>query len=226
MNGHSNVPDAKIFAATLVGLLLLAGVPARAAQSPMSGFWKLVKREVPAPAELTPAGAAAKAKLKARDDIDVEQVRWCVEQGLPYIMDNAGPIDIVVGPQELGILEENVALPRHIYTAGQPHPDMNVFDNSSVGYSSGRWQSGDELVVDTVGLVAGVGPAGAPRTESAKISETFRVVGDTLKVSTIWTDPATFSRPYRYTLVYRRLPADYTAQENYCDPRATGVAHP
>jgi hypothetical protein len=225
MNGHNNAPEAKFFAATLVGLLLLAGAPARAAQSAMSGFWKLVKREVPAPAELTPAGAAAKAKLKARDDVDLEQVRWCVEQGLPYIMDNAGPIDIIVGPQELAILEEKVALPRHIYTAGQPHPDMNIFDTTSVGYSSGRWQ-GDDLVVDTAGLSAGVGPAGAPRTESAKISETFKVVGDTLKVSTIWTDPATFRRPYRYTLVYQRLPADYTAQENYCDPRAAGVAHP
>jgi hypothetical protein len=227
MTGHSNAPpDAKIFAAALVGLFLLGGMSARAAESPFSGFWKLVRREVPAPAELTPAGAAAKAKLKARDDIDVEGVRWCVEQGLPYIMDNAGPIDIIVGPQELAILEEKIALPRHIYTVGQPHPDMTVFDNTPVGYSSGRWQGEHELVVETVGLSAGVGPAGAPRTETARLSETFKVVGDTLKVFTIWTDPATLRHPHRYTLVFQRLPANYTAEEYYCDPRDTGIARP
>jgi hypothetical protein len=223
MNGHSTTPNAKIVAATLASLFLLAGLPVRAAPSPLSGFWQLVKREPAAPAELIPAATAAKAKLKARDDVDVEEVRWCVQQGLPYVMENAGPIDIVVGPEELAILEEKVALPRHIYTAGQPHPDMKIFDNTPVGYSSGRWLGNDELIVETFGLSAGVGPANAPRTESARVSETFKVVGDTLKVSTIWTDPATFRRPYRYTLVYQRLPADYTAQESYCDPRANGV---
>jgi hypothetical protein len=223
MNDHGN---ARMFAATLAGLLLLAGLPVRAAQSPLSGFWKLVKREAAAPAELVPAAAAAKAKLKARDDADVEDVRWCVQQGLPYIMESAGPLDILVGPKEIAILEEKVALPRHIYTAGQPRPDMTIFDNTPVGYSSGRWQGDDELIVDTVGLSAGVGPGNAPRTESAKISEKFKVAGDTLKVSTTWTDPATFRRPYHYTLVYQRLPANYTAEESYCDPRANGVAHP
>jgi hypothetical protein len=226
MNDHGTTPNAKIFAATLAGLFLLGGLPVGAAPSPLSGFWKLVKQEAAAPAELVPAAAAAKAKLKARDDVDMEDVRWCVQQGLPYIMENAGPIDIIVGSKELAILEEKVALPRHIYTAGQPHPDMTIFDNTPVGYSSGRWQGDDELIVDTFGLSAGVGPSNAPRTESAKISETFKVVGDTLKVSTIWTDPATFRRPYRYTLVYQRLPANYTPQESYCDPRANGVAHP
>ena len=153
-----------------------------------------------------------------------------MQQGVPYVMENAGPLDIVVGPEEVAILEEKVAQARHIYTAGQPQPcsDMTIFwSNTPVGYSSGRWKGNDfELVAETFGLSAGVGPANAPRTESAKVSETFKVVGDTLKVSTIWTDPATFRRPYRYTLVYQRLPADYTAQESYCDPRANGVAHP
>jgi hypothetical protein len=226
MNGHSTTPNAKIFAATLAGLFLLAVLPARAALSPLSGFWKLVKREAAAPAELIPAAAAAKTKLKARDDVEVEDVRWCVQQGLPYIMENSGPLDIIVGAEELVILEEKVALPRHIYTAGKPHPDMTIFDNTPVGYSSGRWLGNDELVVDTIGLSAGVGPANAPRTESAKVSETFKVVGDTLKVSTIWIDPATFRRPYHYTLVYQRLPDNYTAQESYCDPRANGVVQP
>jgi len=201
-------------------------MPAKAAQSPLSGFWKLVKREAAAPAELTAAAVAAKAKLKARDDIDVQAVRWCVEQGLPFVMDQAGPIDIIVGPNQIAILEEKTALPRHIYTAGQPPPDMKVFDNTPVGYSSGRWQGHGELVVETVGLSSGVGPTGAPRTDSARVLETFKVTGNTLEISTTWTDPATFREPYHYTLVYQRLPAHYTAQEHYCDPRVNGAGHP
>jgi len=192
---------------------------AEAAPSPLSGFWKLTKREAAAPAELTPAGAAAKKKLGARDEIDVQAVRWCVEQGLPYIMDKAGPIDIIVGPKQVAILEERVALPRHIYTGGQPAPDMNIFDSTPVGYSSGRWKADNELVVETTGLSSGVGPTGAPRTATARVSETFKVIGNTLEISTTWTDPATFRRPYLYTLVYQRLPAHYTGREYYCDPR-------
>lgn len=224
MNAPRAVRNATITAAPLAVLCLQVATPSVAAPSPLSGFWSLVKREAPVPAELTAAGAAAKATLKATGDVDVQAVRWCVEQGLPYVMDAAGAIDILVGPKEVAILEEKDALPRHIYTGGQPHPDMTIFDNTPVGYSSGRWQ-GDELIVDTVGLSAGVGPAGAPRTQSATVSETFKVAGNTLEVATTWTDPATFRQPYQYTLIYRRLPARYTAREDYCDPRVNGVVH-
>ncbi len=211
--------------ASVAGLSLLAGLPAQAALSPFAGFWQLVRREAPAPAELTAAGAAARNKVQARDDIDVQSVRWCVEQGLPYVMDNAGPIDIIVGPQEMAILAEKVALPRHIYTAGQPRPDMSIYDPTPVGYSSGQWRGQNELVVETVGLSAGVGPASIPRTPTSHLSETFTVSGQTLTVTAVWTDPATLRRPYRYSLTYQKLPERYTAREYYCDPRANGVGH-
>jgi len=206
-------------------LSLLAWLPAHADVSPFAGFWKLVKREAAAPPALSAAAAAERSKLQTRDDIDVQAVRWCVMQGLPYITDNAGPIDIIVGAQEVAILAEKLALPRHIYTAGQPRPDMNIYDPTPVGYSSGQWHGQNELLVDTVGLSAGVGPASVPRTTTSHLVETFKVSGPTLTVSAVWTDSAMLHRPYRYTLTYRRLPERYNAEESYCDPRVNGVGH-
>lgn len=206
-------------------LSLLAWFPVQAAVSPFSGFWKLIKREAAAPPTLTAAGTAERSKIQARDDIDVQSVRWCVMQGLPYVTDNAGPIDIIVGAQEVAILAEKLALPRHIYTAGQPRPDMNIYDPTPVGYSSGQWHGQNELLVDTVGLSAGVGPAGVPRTTMSHLVETFKVSGPALTVSAVWTDSAVLREPYRYTLTYQRLPERYNAEEYYCDPRANGVGH-
>src|SRR5579871_502861 len=102
----------KIGCAALAGVVLILGAPAHAALSPFSGFWKLVSKEAPERPQLTPAAATASSKIRTQDDIDIEAVRWCVEQGLPYLMDNAGPIDIINGPSELTILAEKVEIGR------------------------------------------------------------------------------------------------------------------
>src|SRR5579871_859020 len=68
MNSPRTVRNATITAAPLAVLCLLAAMPSMAAPASLSGFWRLVKREAPVPAELTTAGAAAKATLKATGD--------------------------------------------------------------------------------------------------------------------------------------------------------------
>jgi hypothetical protein len=166
-----------------------------------------------------------KAKTKVSGDVDAEAARWCVAQGMPYVMTGAGPIDIIAAPRELVITAEKIAVPRHIYTDGQVRPDLETFDTTPVGDTRGRWQ-GDEVVAETIGMSAGVGPAGAPRTEASRVVERFKVTGNVLTISATWTDKSVLKGPYRYTLTYRRLPASYTAPEHYCDPRDNGVGHP
>jgi hypothetical protein len=224
-----NTPVAARLALGLAAAAALLGVAQAAPAddgSALSGYWKPVPaKTVPAPA-LTPWARAQMKKVKTKGDVDLEAVRWCVYQGLPYIMDNAGPIEIRRSPYEFVVASEQIAVPRHIYTSIAKHPSEDVFDNTVVGNSLGKWASG-VLTVDTVGLKEGVGPAGAPRTGKSHVVEHFRLAdgGKRLLVTATWTDPKVFAKPYTYTLAYERLPDDYTPPAYYCDPRNNGVGH-
>jgi hypothetical protein len=211
--------------ATALALCLAAATSARADPNSMSGFWQLVSKKMPEQPALKEKSTARPAgDPRTVSNADPMELRWCVPQGVPYVMDNAGPLDIIVSPREVVILAEKIALPRHIYTASPSRPDMSVFDPSPVGYSSGKWNNG-KLEVETVGLSNGVGPLGIARTQTSRVVERFEVAGDTLTVNVEWRDPAVLSKPLRYTLAYRRLPKTYTAAEHYCDPRENGVGY-
>lgn len=212
--------------ATLAAVLAvsLAAGGAHAAPS-LSGFWKMdPPAKMPAPS-LKPAAKAAMSKIVREGDTEADANKWCVHQGMPHVMDSAGPIDIIQGGQEITILAEVRAEPRHIYIDGRKHVDPDVFDFAVNGNSIGRWQ-GDTLVVDTLYFKDGIGPFGAPRTTRTHLVERFKVAGDKLTVTSTWTDPKTYAKPFTYALTYRRLPADYTARGVYCDPRDNGMYLP
>lgn len=211
------------WAATLLTATLAAGM-AQAATS-FSGFWeqdKAAKRPAPV---LTPWAKKEMRRVGAVDGLDEKSRLWCLQQGMPYLMEHGGPIDIVQNGGELSIQAEHLSLPRHIYLDGRRHPDPAVFDNVEAGNSIGRWK-GDTLLVDTVGFSDGVGPAGAPRTASGHLVEQIRISGGKLLVTSTWSDPKVFVKPYTYTLTYKALPADYTAVEDYCSPLENGVGRP
>jgi len=190
----------------------------------LSGFWQLQSNKASAPPDLTPWAKAQRAKLHLAGEATKEDLDWCLVQGIPYSMDQAGPLDIIVAPREVLITAEKIALQRHLYTDGQKKPDPEAYDPTAVGNSHAHWE-GDVLKSETSGLSDGVGPAGVPRTNTSELREEFRFAGDTLTVVSTWTDPKTLRRPYTYTLVYKRLPADYAASEYYCDPRKNGVGN-
>jgi hypothetical protein len=212
--------------AGLAGTASLAA-PAGAADNVvpgLSGYWRLKDKGAAKPV-LTDWAKAEMAKPGHRGDLDVEAARWCVLQGMPYVMDNAGPLEIRQAPDETLILAEKIAEPRHIYFHLK-RPDPNVFDFTPVGNSLGH-REGDTLVADTMMLMDGLGPDGAPRTDGAHIIERFRVAkgGKELAVTTTWTDPKVFAKPYVYTWTYEKLPDSYLVPDNYCDPRRNGVGN-
>jgi hypothetical protein len=215
-----------MFALTLLAAPAMAAAPGAAdnAVQGLSGYWRLKDKGTAKP-ELTAWARAEMAKTEHQGDIDVDAVRWCVSGGLPYVMDNAGPIGIRQGLHETAIVAERVAIPRHIYFHLK-RPSADVFDFSPVGNSIGR-RVGDALVAETLMFSPGVGPEGAPRTEKTRLVERFQLAdgGKTLKVASTWTDPKVFAKPYVYTWSYEKLPDDYTVQEHYCDPRENGVGN-
>ena len=191
----------------------------------MSGFWRIEPlAQTPNPA-LTAKAAADIAKVDRDGDTGKGANRWCVLQGMPHVMDSAGPIDVIQGGAEIVILTEILGVPRHIYIDGRKHPSEEVFDHTSLGNSVGAWRAG-VLSVDTVGFSKGIGPFGAPRSEATHLAETFKVTGNRLVVTSTWTDRGVYSKPFTYTLVYDRMPADHTADNGYCDPRDHGAFLP
>jgi hypothetical protein len=191
----------------------------------LSGYWRLKDKGTAKPA-LTAWAKAQMRKVKTKGDVDVDAVRWCNFQGLPYVMDSAGPIRILQTPDEAVVVSERLAVPRHIYFHLAKRPDPEVFDFTPVGNTMGR-RAGATLVADTLMFNDGVGPEGAPRTEKARLHEVFRVTkgGSELAITSTWTDPKVFSKPYVYTWTYEKLPASYTAVDYYCDPRVNGVGN-
>lgn len=191
----------------------------------LSGYWRLADKGTAEPV-LTARAKTEMVKPDRKGDIDLESDRWCVFQGMPYVMGNAGPIEIRQSPAETIIVAERLAVPRHIYFQLKKRPSPDIFDFTVVGNSIGR-RTGDALIVNTEMFSEGLGPDGVPRTEKAKLVERFQLLdgGQKLAVTSTWTDPDIFVKPYVYTWTYEKLPADYTVEPHYCDPRANGVGN-
>ncbi len=221
--------------AALVGVLCLglsslaAAAAAQAAGDQrlpgLSGYWRLKDKGTAAPA-LTASAMAERSKPDRKGDVHLDSNLWCIFQGMPYVMDSAGPIEIRQSAGETVILAERLAVPRHIYFKLDERPSPDVFDFTPVGLSTGQ-RAGDSLVVTTDMFTEGVGLEGAPRTEKAKLVERFRVSkdGKQLVIASTWTDPDVFKTPYNYTWTYERIPESYTVSFFHCDPQANGVGN-
>jgi hypothetical protein len=219
--------DAAVAATVSAALLLSAGASQAAAN--LSGFWMLKTDPISVPqAASTPAAAAkVRALLDARgpdapNGSPAYAWAYCTPEGLPWQTTHALPMDIRQAPHALTMSFVVESDPRHVYLDGQPHPDTDIFDFTSVGHSIGRWQ-GETLVVSTRYFKDGSGvlviPGGALRSENSRLTERFRLVDkDHLRVTHTWTDSTTLRRPHTYTFDYERAPSPMWMVESQCDP--------
>jgi hypothetical protein len=172
-----------------------------------------------APAELTPAYAAMLADYRAaqqRGEIEDSPQANCVPNGMPGIMTQPYPIEILFTPGKVTILIEAYAQWRQIFTDGRLHPDDP--DLTYNGHSIGRWD-GDTLVVDTIGFTAdtALGQSfGMRHSDQMRIVERLRLNDDDqLEIETTIHDPLALVRPATSTRVYGRH-RDWTLAEYIC----------
>jgi len=212
-----------------LGLISLTATVSHAADDQrlpgLSGYWRLKDKGTSAPA-LTSWAKAEMGKPDRKGDVHLESDLWCIFQGVPYVMDSAGPIEIRQTFGETLIVAERLAIPRHIYFKLEERPTPDTFDFTPVGLSSGQ-RVGDSLVVTTDMFSTGIGLDGAPRTEKAKLVERLKVSkdGKKLVISSTWTDPDVYKTPYQYSWTYERMPENHTPSFYYCDPRKNGVGN-
>lgn len=168
----------------------------------------------PAVPQLTPAYAAKKRELDARNIEDTEAAN-CLPTGMPGIMGHPYPYEFLMTPGKVTIVTEAYMQVRHIYTDGRPLPPDP--DPTFNGTSIGRWQ-GDTLVVETIGFSPLTTIArNTPHGDKMRIAERFRLSGpDTMTIETTVTDPDALTAPWTTmrTLARHR---DWTIREYICE---------
>jgi hypothetical protein len=221
-------------------LLAIAAAPAATADAPrpdFSGVWLPVAKESgrwPTQPPLTAATAAARARWnEATAPIDVtrdDEYLSCIPYTLPQIVSTITqyPFEIVATPKEMLVLTEVFGQVRRIHIDGPPPGDQLP---SHTGYSRGRWE-GAQLVVETTHLL--------PQAEGSRFasSPAMRIVerlslhesatGRQLINEVTITDPATYSQPITFRMVYRLAVGievgEYICEQDLWDQHRDGNA--
>jgi hypothetical protein len=209
----------------IVGFVSLFALQGQERVPDLSGLWELKdgSRHV-SRASLTQQALAEEKEAAAEREaghVITRASRWCGPLGVPFIMGQSPPIDIVQTNDEIGIFSEQHSYARHIYTDGRAHPGPAALDASTNGHSIGHWET-DTLVVDTIGFnnYGNVNiPGGGNRTSTSHLVERFRLLdgGKQLSVTFTWDDPKEFLKPHTYDFLFYRMPEDAYVYEDFCD---------
>jgi hypothetical protein len=160
----------------------------------------------------TPEYAALRDKLRA--SATPSQSANCLPPGMPGIMTQPYPMEILLTPGKVTIVIEAYTQVRHIYTDGRKLPEYP--DPGFFGTSIGHWE-GKTLVVESVGFNDLVTISGVPHSDQMKITERFSLLDDDrLQVETTITDPLALTQPYTTTGTYSRH-RDWTIAEYVCE---------
>lgn len=138
----------------------------------------------------------------------------CLPPGIPGVMQQPYPIEILYSPGRVTILTEAYEQVRRIYTDGRPLPaDPDLFFN---GNSVGFWE-GDMLVIDTVGLHPETNiSAGIPHTEKSRVHEhIYLESADQLMIEVTITNPDVLVRPFTTAIAYK-LDNEFDIREYVC----------
>jgi hypothetical protein len=144
---------------------------------------------------------------------------------LPMLMATSRPLNIVQGREEILIGSESERA-RFIYLDGRDHSIVKSknYKPTGTGHSIGHWE-GNTLVVDTVGFAPRTcdsrfpimrTPGGGLAKETTHLEERIQLAdnGETISVTFTWEDPTVFSKPFRYTYKYRKIPQGYPVEDN------------
>ena len=217
-------------------LAIAAAAAAAVAQAgpDLSGVWEVTMgvRTRPGPGApelpaLTPEYAQKLADFKAAqargEDQESPQAN-CVPPGMPAIMNQPYPMELLFTPGKITIVIEAYSQTRRIFMDGRGHPEDP--DLTYNGHSIGHWE-GDALVVDSVGFTpdTALGPGqGYRHSDKMHIVERFALIGpDTMQVVTTVDDPKALARPFTSTKVLKRH-RDWDIAEYVCEQNNRNLA--
>ncbi len=141
-----------------------------------------------------PLTAAAEAAIAAFDPATDAPTLNCTPKGMPTIMEQPYPMEIVERDGNVVLLQEEYDTVRTIYLH---HSEPHWTEPRPLGYSAGRWEGGT-LVVETTGIRwHHFNTRGIPLSDAVETVETFTLSdnGGRLDYTMTVTDPATFTEP-------------------------------
>ena len=139
--------------------------------------------------------------------------------GMPrQIGASPGGPEIVVLPSQVRMTWYWFNATRRIYTDGRPHPTGDDLVPSFMGHSIGKWE-GDTLVVDTVGMHAGIyDRTEAPHSDQIHLTERIKLVGPNLLQDAMTIeDPVMLTAPWHVTRLFRRTNKIPQVEAAYCE---------
>lgn len=142
-----------------------------------------------------PLTEAAAEVVRNFDRLADSPIANCEPKGMPAIMEQPYPMEIVEDGDEIVLRIEEYDTIRTIHMAGGDNPADKA--PSMLGYSTGRWD-GESLIVTTTNVNWGhFDTVGVPLTEAAEIVERFTPTSDgsRLDYEMTVTDPNTFTEP-------------------------------
>jgi hypothetical protein len=160
-----------------------------------------------------------------KDNPDV----WCLPIGLMQYHNHPQPSQIVQTKNLMLITYESNYGLRYIYMDGRPSPD-NDPQPWWFGYSRGRWEGNDTLVVETTHFNSEERASwhdvnGTPWSDALKMTERFtRPTYGLLQVDVTIDDPKTFDKPFTVR-VYRNLMVDQEMIEFICNENEQSTDH-
>jgi hypothetical protein len=183
----------------------ILGRPSPVVRTPDAGDFSIGDHTNPV---IQPHAAAA---VKAFGDLGragkVELPAWslCWPSGVPLVLNMAEPVQFLQTPDMITIIYNRDMQVRRI-DLNKPFP-ANI-KPSWYGYSVGRYENGDTLVVETRGQNAKtlVDRFGTPKSEQIRVIERYRIAPDRQKIEVEFTveDPATFTTPWSDKVEYLR----------------------
>jgi hypothetical protein len=160
------------------------------------------------PAPLRPeARAEYEKRLAARHkgDLSFDRASWCAAAGVPRLMLEPHPFEILVNPRQVAFLYEWNRWARLIDMTGH---DLQPYYPLAFGTANGRFD-GDRLVVVTRGLMSQtfLDRSGLPHSEDLVLTETFRLKSAGVLENRIRIDdPKTYTSAWEAVVTYRRQP--------------------
>jgi hypothetical protein len=152
-----------------------------------------------------PLTESARASIVAFDPVTDIPTLNCAPKGMPAIMEQPYPMEIVDQGGEILLRLEEYDTTRTIHMDQSADSDG---PSSRLGYSIGRWE-GNTLVVETTRLNwPHFNTVGVPLSSNAEIIERFIPINDgtRLNYELIVTDPATFTEPVELGKYWLALP--------------------
>ncbi|HTK35359.1 MAG TPA: hypothetical protein VL358_08760 [Caulobacteraceae bacterium] len=144
----------------------------------------------------------------------------CLPTGMPTLMRDVWPIEILQTPKQINITQELYTQTRRIYMNEKQKP-LDELELGYYGNSVGHWE-GQTLVVDTLGIkdtVRTIAMAGrdVPHSNDMRIVEKIKFVApDFIQDELTVIDPEVLQKPWTYVTSYKRLP-ETRMVEYVCD---------